>query len=270
MNEGQGGVQRVEQAFEQAHAQGRAALVIYLCAGDPSPDATPALIAAASRGGADVIELGVPFSDPTADGATLQRASERALQAGTTLGSVLSSVAKARETVDTPIILFGYYNPILAYGEKRLVTEAGRSGIDGMLTVDLPPEESQPLRSALSEASMAYVPLVAPTTHDARVRQLVEHASGFVYYVSLTGVTGSKDLDIEETRARLRWLKGCTSVNRVVGFGIKSPSDVAAFAKEAEGVVVGSAVVQRIAENASDPAPEVERFIASLRAATQR
>ncbi|MGE0784493.1 MAG: tryptophan synthase subunit alpha [Sandaracinaceae bacterium] len=260
---------RLADAFERARAQDRAALVIYLCAGDPSLELAPLLIARAAEAGADVIELGVPFSDPVADGPTIQRASERALARGASLAGALRAVELARASTDVPIVLFGYYNPIVAYGEARMVREAARVGVDGMLVVDLPIEHADPLRAALSEHGLDFVPLVAPNTSDERATAIGRAAGSFVYCVSMTGVTGAKSAALEEAAERAAKVRALTSRPVAVGFGVRTPADVATLADRADGIVVGSAVVEAIADATDAPAALAE-LVSRLAAATRR
>jgi tryptophan synthase alpha chain len=263
---------RIAEAFERAAAENRAALVIYLCAGDPSLDATVDLVIAAAESGADVIELGVPFSDPTADGVAIQQASERSLARGTTMRGVLDVVRRVRERSTVPILLFGYYNPILRYGETRLVADAKAAGVDGFLVVDLPPEEADPLVVPLREAGLGYVPLVAPTSTESRIAQAAALADGFVYYVSMTGVTGAKDAVLDEAAERAAVLRPKAGAPVAVGFGIATPDDARLVAAKADGVVVGSAIVRAIA-SASDVASSVRavrELVGSLATACRR
>ena len=234
---------RIADAFAKARAENRAALVIYLCAGDPDLKTTEKLVVAAAEAGADVIELGVPFSDPTADGPAIQRAAERSLRGGTTLIKVLDTVQAIRRRTDTAILLFGYYNPVLGYGEKKLVDDAAQSGADGFLIVDLPPEESDGLR---------LVPLVAPTSNPERVAQAGTVATSFIYYVSMTGVTGSQATDLKSAAERAGQLQRDVGRPVALGFGVKTRTDVATVAPYVDGVVVGSAVV-RVIEDAANP-----------------
>jgi tryptophan synthase alpha chain len=243
-------VGRIADAFDRARKEDRAALVIYLCAGDPDLRSTEDLVVTAAESGADVIELGVPFSDPTADGPAIQRAAERALGGGTTLATVLQTVAAIRKRSDVPILLFGYYNPILAYGERKLVEDAAEAGADGFLVVDLPPEESEGLRVAAIEKGLDFVPLVAPTSNPERIAQAAKAATSFVYYVSMTGVTGSKAADLAAAAERAAVLQREVGRSVAVGFGVKTKADVATIAPHVDGVVVGSAVVSVI-ENAA-------------------
>ena len=245
---------RIADAFARAKSEDRAALVIYLCAGDPSLALTPDLIVAAAESGADVIEVGMPFSDPTADGPTIQQASERALAAGATLPGVLEAVKAARARTDVPVLLFGYYNPILRYGEERLVKDAKAAGVDGFLVVDLPPESAAPLLGPLREHGLDFVPLVAPTSTPPRIAAAAEVAGSFLYYVSMTGVTGKKAANLEDAARRAAEVRAQTGKPVAVGFGIQSAEDVAAVSAHADGAVVGSAIVRAIHAAETDEA----------------
>jgi len=241
-------VGRIADAFERAKKENRAALVIYLCAGDPDLATTVDLVVAAAESGADVIELGVPFSDPTADGPAIQRAAERALAAGTTLRGVLDTVGRIRSQSDVPILLFGYYNPILRYGEAKLAEDAANQGADGFLVVNLPPEESDALRLPIVARGLDFVPLVAPTTGRERVARAARAATSFIYYVSMTGVTGAKATDLADAAKRAASLQREVDRPIALGFGVKTRQDVATVAAHVDGVVVGSAVVTAIEE----------------------
>jgi len=254
-------VGRIADAFENAKKENRAALVIYLCAGDPDLSTTADLVVAAAEAGADVIELGVPFSDPTADGPAIQRAAERSLRGGTTLAKVLDTVRVARGRTDVPILLFGYYNPILAYGEQKLVDHASRCGADGFLVVDLPPEESDGLRRPALENGLDFVPLVAPTSNRERIAQAAELATSFIYYVSMTGVTGSQSADLANAAMRAAALEREFGRPTALGFGVKTAEDVRIVAPHVAGVVVGSAVVRAI-----EDAPSPTAAVAAVRA----
>lgn len=249
---------RISKAFARASAERRAALVVYLTAGDPDLATTTRLIVAAAEAGADVIEVGVPFSDPTADGVAIQRASERALERGTTLRGVLAAIRAARAQTDCALLLFGYYNPFLAYGEPALVEDAKAAGVDGFLVVDLPPEACAPLREPARAAGLDFVPLVAPTSTDARIDAAAAVASGFIYYVSLTGVTGAAAPDFAAAAARAEHVRQRTGLPVAVGFGVRTPADVREIAARADGVVVGSAIVQLV-ESAASPDEAVAR-----------
>ena len=250
---------RIADAFARARQGNRAALVIYVCAGDPDLATTERVVTAAAEAGADVIELGMPFSDPTADGPAIQRASERALAGGTTLPKVLQTVRAIRERQDVPIMLFGYYNPILAYGEQRLVAEAAAAGADGFLVVDLPPEESKGLRDPIIENGLDFVPLIAPTSNAPRIALAANAATSFVYYVSMTGVTGAKLSDLAAAADRAATLQSDIRRPVAIGFGIKTRDDVRTVAARVDGVVVGSAIVRTIEE-----APDVDSAVAAV------
>jgi tryptophan synthase alpha chain len=244
-------VGRIADAFAKARNENRAALVIYLCAGDPNLPATTDLVVAAAEAGADVVELGVPFSDPTADGPAIQRAAERSLRGGTTVAKVLETVRAIRLRTDVPILLFGYYNPILSYGEEKLVVDAADSGADGFLVVDLPPEESQVLRDSAIARGLDFVPLVAPTSNPGRIEQAADAATSFIYYVSMTGVTGSTATDLVSASQRAASLQREHGRPVALGFGVKTQEDVRSVAPQVDGVVVGSAVVQAIEDASS-------------------
>lgn len=263
---------RIAQAFARARAENRAALVIYLCAGDRELSWTPKLIAAAAEGGADVIEVGVPFSDPTADGATIQRAGARALEAGTTVKGVLDAIRTARETTDVPIVLFSYYNPILRFGEERLAQEAKHAGVDGLLVVDLPPELAQPLLEPAAREGLDFVPLVAPTSTPERIDRAARLAGSFLYYVSATGVTGMAGADLAEAGRRAAAVRERAGKPVAVGFGVRTPEDAAILAEHAEGIVVGSAIVERVeaAADLEDAVRTVREEVGRLAAAARR
>ncbi len=237
---------RLDEAFARAQREGRAALVAYFCAGDPDPETTIEVAVAAAEEGVDILEIGAPFSDPTADGVAIQRASERALTRGMTLRKTLEVARAVAERTRIPIVLFGYYNPILAYGEERLCRDARAAGVDALLVVDLPPEESGPLRSHAGAAGLPFVPLLAPTSSDARIALAAEVADSFLYYVSLTGVTGAASADFAAAAQRARAIKERTGKPVVVGFGVSSGGDVKKLAGYADGVVVGSALVRAV------------------------
>lgn len=251
---------RIADAFERARGENRAALVIYVCAGDPDLATTADLVVAAAESGADVIELGVPFSDPTADGPAIQRAAERALRGGTTLAGVLDTVRSIRSRTDVPILLFGYYNPILSYGEQKLVDDASDAGADGFLVVNLPPEESATLREPAVAKGLDFVPLVAPTSDHDRIAKAVAAATSFIYYVSMTGVTGAKATDLTSASERAGRLQREVGRSVAIGFGIKDKDDVAIVAPHVDGVVVGSAVVRVVGD-----APSPHEAVASVR-----
>lgn len=255
---------RITAALERAAAEKRPALITYLCAGDPDLASTPDLVVAVAEAGADVVELGVPFSDPTADGAVIQRASERALRAGATLPGVLDAVRKARARTDVPIVLFGYYNPLAARGETEVVREAKDAGVDGLLVVDLPPEECSVLRDPAVAAGLDWVPLVAPTSTPERVARVASVATSFVYVISLAGVTGAGHVDLERAAQRAAEVRAATDKKVALGFGIKTADDVRRTAPHVDGVVVGSALVTA---NAEGGIPAAAALVRELRAA---
>jgi tryptophan synthase alpha chain len=247
---------RLNDAFARAKHENRAALIAYFCAGDPDAETSVAVAVAAAEHGADVIELGMPFSDPTADGPANQRASERALVRGTTLAGALQMARQIRARTSAPIVLYGYYNPLLSYGEEALCAHAAEAGIDGLLVVDLPPEECAPLRAPALRHGLALIPLVAPTSSEARVALAASVADSFLYCVSVTGVTGAAAVDFERAARRAQQLRERTGKPVAVGFGVRTGADIAKLAKHADAVVVGSALVQAV-EQAADLAGAV-------------
>jgi tryptophan synthase alpha chain len=261
--------ERIEGRFAALRRENRTALVVYLTVGDPSVEQSTRCALAAIEAGADILELGVPFSDPTADGPVIAAASFRAIQRGGSLRAALRVAAEVRGQSDVPLVLFSYYNPILAYGDVALATDAAKIGIDGLLVVDLPPEEGRELREAVTREQLAFIPLVAPTTGLDREPQVVAGARGFVYYVSLTGVTGSGAAPLAEAGRAAASLRERAGLPVAVGFGIDS-ADKARIVRGAgvDGVVVGTAVVKAIAGAADDQAgvAAVRRLVAELRA----
>ena len=253
----------IAAAFERARAARRAAFVPYLTAGDPHLDVTAALVLALARAGADVIELGVPFSDPIADGPVNQAAAGRALAAGTTLEGILALAARLRGATRVPLVLFTYFNPVHAYGLARFAEHAAASGIDGVLCVDLPPEEAKgEYLDALARHGLDPVFLLAPTSTRERVRAVARAGRGFVYYVSRTGVTGER-AELPRGLAReVAALRRQLRLPVAVGFGISTPEQVAAVARVADGVVVGSALVRLVADHATEP--DLSALLATL------
>ena len=265
---------RLDDRMAQLGAEGKKALVAYLCMGDPSTSESVDLAVACAEAGADVLELGVPFSDPSADGPAIARASERALAAGGGLEAALEAARAIRARTAAPLVLFGYYNPIFVFGEARLAAAAKDAGVDALLVVDLPVDEAAPLRAVCKERGLSLVPLLAPTSDDGRVALMRAAATacpaGFAYYVSLTGVTGSAAAPVAEAGARARELRAQLGVPVVVGFGIDSPEKARAAATAgADGVVVGSAIVRLIAEGRDEGARAraVTELVRGLRAA---
>ncbi len=260
---------RLEAVFTRTRRESRAALVTYLMAGDPSLEASHQAARACIRGGADVVELGFPFSDPIADGPTIQRAAERALRAGTTLGSTLQlAQALRREFAETPLVLMGYLNPVLAMGYPAFFTRAAQAGVDAVIVPDLPPDEAVEARSLAGRHGVCLVGMLAPTSTAARRQAVLSVAKGFTYFVSVTGVTGVRDPGSslgDEAAAHLAAIRAESAVPVVVGFGIGSADQAHAAAQHADGVVVGSAIVDRIARG--EP---LQPFVASLRAAVTR
>jgi tryptophan synthase alpha chain len=243
-------MKRIEKRFAGLKERGEKALVAYLTAGFPDLETTRDLILALDAAGADVLELGVPFSDPTADGPSIQRASQKALQNGTTLPRILGLLGNLRPSTDMPVVLFSYYNPILAYGNDRFARQAGDAGADGVLVVDLPAEEAGELRKHTDPAGLNFISLVAPTTGPERVRQIVKGASGFIYYISLTGVTGTGRPQVQEIRQNVSRIRKVTQVPVVAGFGVSTPAQAREIGAEADGIVVGSAFIRLIEEKA--------------------
>jgi tryptophan synthase alpha chain len=259
---------RLGPTFAALRARGERALVAYFAAGDPSLDATGRLVVEAARRGADVVELGVPFSDPLADGPVIQRAGQRALARGTTLARILDTVAGVRPAVAAPLVLMTYYNPVLAFGLRPFAEAAATAGVDGVIVPDLPPEEAGPLEAEAGRAGLDVIHPVGPTSTPERVRLIARRSRGFVYVVSLTGVTGERSALPADLAAQIRALRLVTTRPVCVGFGIGRPEQVAAVGALADGVIVGSAIVRLVEERAASPAlvEDVGRFIAELKA----
>jgi tryptophan synthase alpha chain len=243
-------VSRIEKRFAAMREEGRAGLVAYLTAGDPDRDTSTRLFAGLADAGADLIEIGMPFSDPMADGPVVQEAGLRALKAGMTLRGTLAMVRVLRSTNGaTPIVLMGYYNPIYRYGAERFVGDALDAGVDGVIVVDLPPEEDEELNRPARAAGLDVIRLATPTSDGVRLPRIVERASGFIYYVAIAGITGTRSADTAEVAAAVARLRRFTSLPVAVGFGIKNPQQAAAVARAADAAVVGSSLVQRLAVN---------------------
>lgn len=249
---------RIGRLFDCLKRDGRKGLIAYLTAGDPSPDRTADLVEALVRGGADLIELGVPFSDPIADGPVIQRAGERALTAGTTLGSVLDIAAEIRRRSEVPLLLFTYLNPVLRYGLERLAADAARQGIDGCLLTDASVDEAQDYAAAMHRHGLDTVFLVAPTSTRRRLELVARYSTGFIYLVSRTGVTGEREQLSDSVAPLVRAVRAVTDLPLAVGFGISRPEHVAELARQVEAVVVGSAFVRLIERHAGNSSLEIQ------------
>lgn len=258
---------RIETVFTTLKQRQETALIPFITAGDPDLDGTAELIHCLADAGADLIELGVPFSDPMADGPTIQAASERALAAGTTLGGVLQLVADVRKKTQIPLILMGYYNPVFCYGPEQFAHDAATAGVDALLLVDLPPEEIDEISTVMRGAGIDLITLLAPTTPPERMKRLAAAAEGYLYYVSMTGVTGAQKISPEDIRVAVEDIKGVAAVPVAVGFGITTAEDARAVGDFADGVVVGSALVKIIEENgqSKELLPKVAKFIVELK-----
>ena len=257
---------RIGQRFEDLRKVGRTGFVAYITAGDPDLNTTHQVVLELDRQGVDVLELGVPFSDPLADGPVIQEASQRALAAGATLEGVLSMVADVRAETEIPIVLFTYYNPIHRYGVERFVKRAADVGVDGVLMLDLPPEEGSDYKAQMDVHGLDTIFLVTPTTRDDRMKLIASHTRGFVYYVSRTGVTGERDSLADEIQNKVSAICRYTDMPVAVGFGISTPEHVSEIARYADAVVVGSAIVRRIGEYQGDAGlvSKVGAFVGSL------
>lgn len=261
---------RIDRRFETLKAEGRVALIPFITAGDPEPGWTVELMHALVAGGSDLLELGVPFSDPAADGPVIQLASERAIEKGVSLTSVLGFVGQFRQSdPDTPVVLMGYLNPIERYGYARFATDAADAGVDGILLVDCPPEEMGLLREGFDRSGIYPICLVAPTTTEDRMEMIGRQAGGYLYYVSFKGITGANKLDAASLAAPLETLQKYSDLPLAVGFGIKDAQSAAAVAAVADGVVIGSALVSSLAEASSstEVCARAQAFLAPIRAA---
>jgi tryptophan synthase alpha chain len=260
---------RIAAAFARCRAAGEPALVTYVMGGDPDLATSKAMALACLEGGADLLEIGVPFSDPIADGPTIQGAAERALAAGTTVAEVLEVVRAVRARSEVPVALMGYLNPMLARGPDRFAAECAAAGVDALIVPDLLPEEADVLAGPAAARGIRNVHLLAPTSTPARVEAAARGATGFLYFVSVTGVTGGRAAVPEEIGARVAAIRAKSPVPVVIGFGVSTPADARALGPLADGVVVGSAIVKRIAEGGSRSAraERVRRFVRSLKGA---
>ncbi|GGG72866.1 tryptophan synthase alpha chain [Salipiger pallidus] len=254
---------RIDAKFAALKAEGKKAFVAYVMAGDPDYDASLEVVRGLPAAGVDVIELGLPFTDPMADGPTIQLAGQRSLEAGMTLEKTLQMVRDFRADDDTtPIVLMGYYNPIYSRGVDRFLADAAEAGIDGLIVVDLPPEEDDELCIPAQKAGLNFIRLATPTTDDARLPKVLQNTSGFVYYVSITGITGAAAAEATDVAPEVARIKAATDLPVIVGFGIRTPQSAEAIASVADGCVVGSAIVAAQAEG--KPAAEVLAFVKSL------
>lgn len=241
---------RIDKRFAELKREGRAGLVTFITAGDPDYATSLAILNALPQAGADIIELGLPFSDPMADGPAIQAASQRALRGGQTMRKTLEMVKSFRKNdKSTPLVLMGYHNPIYVYPVDRFVADAAEAGVDGLIVVDIPPEEDAELRPAAAKAGLNFIRLATPTTDAKRLPAVLANTSGFVYYVSIAGITGTKAPDLAEVKSHVERIKTQTSLPIAVGFGVKTEEQVSTLARVAEGVVVGSALVGAIAQS---------------------
>lgn len=253
---------RISETFARCKAANRAAFIPFIMGGDPSLAACAKLLDAMPASGADIIELGIPFSDPMADGPVIAAAGRRALEAGASLHGILEIATAFRANHTTPLVLMGYLNPIYMYGYEKFAADAAASGVDGIIIVDLPPEEAAEIEPALTMHGIALVRLIAPTSVPERLPLLTAHANGYLYYVSITGITGAGSATASDVHNKITEIRSATNLPVCVGFGIKTPADVAAMAPLADGVVVGSALVHHIESTNAD----VTRFSAYVRA----
>jgi tryptophan synthase alpha chain len=254
---------RIDAKFAELRQDGKKAFVAYVMAGDPDFDTSLAIVRGLPAAGVDIIELGMPFTDPMADGPTIQLAGQRALEAGQTLEKTLQIVRELRQQDSTtPVVMMGYYNPIFSRGVDRFLSDAKAAGVDGLIVVDLPPEEDAELCIPAQAAGMNFIRLATPTTDDRRLPKVLQNTSGFVYYVSITGITGAANAEASDVGPEVARIKAASGLPVVVGFGIKTPEAAQTIANVADGVVVGSAIVERIGKGA--PVAEVLAFVRSL------
>jgi tryptophan synthase alpha chain len=263
------GINRLDSTFGGLRARNEKALIAYIMAGDPSLQETETLVFELERAGADVIELGVPFSDPIADGPVIQKAAERALRSGTSLRRILETVRAVRRKTQVPLVLMTYYNAIHALGEAAFCRDASQAGVDGLIIPDMPPEEAGDIQQAADRCEIQLIYLLAPTSTPARRNLVTRRCCGFLYYVSLTGITGAKLTDLEDVRRNVAKIRQATDVPVAIGFGIATPEDAAKVGHMADGVIVGSAIVKLIGEHQHDPdlPDRIGRFVRSLKAA---
>ncbi len=254
---------RIDDTFDRLRSEGKKAFVAYIMAGDPDPETSLTIMRKLPEAGVDVIELGLPFTDPMADGPTIQLAGQRALNAGMTLQKTLDMATEFRKENDTtPIVQMGYYNPIFSRGVDRFLDDAKAAGIDGLIVVDLPPEEDDELCIPAQKAGMNFIRLATPTTDDRRLPKVLQNTSGFVYYVSITGITGSAEASAEAVAPEVKRIKSATDLPVIVGFGVRTPETARNIASVADGTVVGSAIVAQIADGKTPD--EVAAYVKTL------
>jgi tryptophan synthase alpha chain len=264
---------RIESKFNALAKENQKALITYISAGDPDLATTEELIYSMEKAGADIIELGIPYSDPLADGPVIQQAAQRALAAGATIEKIFDLVEKVRTKSQIPLIFMTYYNPILQYGLEKFVAKAQAVGVDGFIVPDLPVEESSPLQKQCDEANVVLIPLVAPTTPESRLPKVMAKARGFIYCVSLTGVTGARENIGTDIAGFMQRVKEATQVPVAIGFGISNPEQAGNMAQFSEGVIVGSAIIKIIAENLDNKngiIEKVSRFVSELKSGIRR
>jgi tryptophan synthase alpha chain len=263
------GMSRIEKTFENLRSKGEKALIPYIMAGDPDLEKTKQLVLALDRSGADIIELGVPFSDPIADGPVIQRAGQRALKNRTSLRDVVQLVGSLRRTTEVPLVLMSYANPILAYGEEPFFRDAASAGVDGLIVPDLPPEEGASMMALAQRHTLDLILLSAPTSSRKRLKTIAGLTRGFVYYVSMTGITGSEIRGLQEIKTRVSEIRMLTKKPVAVGFGVSTPDQAAYLSQAADGVIVGSAIVKVIETNLENQnlLGEVSHFVKSLKQA---
>jgi tryptophan synthase alpha chain len=263
---------RIDTKFETLRAVGQCGFIAYITAGDPNLKSTPALVAALEQSGVDIVELGIPFSDPLADGATIQAASGRALDAGATVAGVLDAVREIRRSSEVPIVLFTYLNPVYVYGFDRFHADAAAAGADGLLILDLPPDEAARNAELMKSHGLLSIRLIAPTTPPERMELIAKSAEGFIYYVSREGVTGEQTSLSTDIATQVAEIKKHTSLPVAVGFGISTPDQATEVAKESDAVVVGSAIVRRIGEHgkSAELIQKVAQFVSPIAAAVKK
>ncbi len=262
---------RISNKFNQLKREGRKALVTFITAGDPDLPFTERIVPEIAAAGADIIELGVPFSDPMADGPTIQLSSERSLASGTDLASILAAVKNIRKGCDVPILLMGYYNPVFVFGLERFCREASAAGVDGVLLVDLPPEEADELVRCARRSSIDFIPLLTPTSDSSRFAKVKKIGSGFIYYVSVAGVTGARSTVAADIGGMVEMIRATASLPVAVGFGISTPEQAFEVSKLADGVVVGSALVKLFEQfEGEELARKVTEAVRSLKAGIEQ